>query len=171
MKKINKLKVELETPFVECIINDRSAEYVYDNIIVEIAYLHELQTLVPNIQTSMSAQLVDGRYLILVVKEEILAAPKNVQFDFMNFLVHHEIGHIENGDMFEPRLIANTIQERKADKYAAECTQMSRIESIRSIRILYGNARRLIERQRSGKLQLHLTMYFQYFARVLNMLI
>lgn len=141
MVRMNKLYAynALERAYVECIAGNLSREYVFDELglVLEVGPLEVLRTLSPSINSSMALELTDGRYLICIVKEDILAAPKEMQLMMLNFIFYHEVGHIVNGDQWDTNPDSNLIQEKKADEYSVKILDLSSDEACQMIECVY----------------------------------
>ena len=129
----------LEDAFKNCILGDFSKEYVFDELglVLEVGPLNILKTLSIKITSSMALELTDGRYLICIAKEDILAAPKEMQLMMLNFIFYHEVGHIVNGDQWDTNPDSNLIQEKKADEYSVKILDLSSDEACQMIECVY----------------------------------
>ena len=137
----------LEDAFNNCILGDFSKEYVFDDlgVVLEVAPLNILQKLSVEILSSMTLSLLDGRYLICIAKEDIIAAPKEMQLMLMTFIFYHEIGHIVNGDQWDTNPDTNLIQEEKADEYSVKTLDLSSDEACQMIDYAFQRIITLVE--------------------------
>lgn len=129
----------LKNAYEECILGGGEHEYVFNGIAIEVADLETIRKFFPGVKASLSYKNSDGVCSIWIAKEDIVGAPHDMQLTLLNFIVHHELGHIKNNDKLEKDIEINTTQEIKADKHAIDSLGMTEEEAIASIDAIYSN--------------------------------